>query len=181
MLLMALQPELLETIDTAVKIGLGAAITGLFTIAHSIASARTERTKELHRRRQDGAEQVARDFEPTYVRLVFFLQDLRGLLPATRTRSPTQAELEKFQVETAAMREYVSAMSAVRGRLLLLGLADAEQCLETLCKGVTAFASAIGASMRAGTEVEQVEKEWQSIRGARVDFYRLLSKAYCQT
>ena len=53
----------LEVIDSAIKIGLGAAISAIASWVAITLTARNEAKKEIHRRRLDVLQQAAVDFE----------------------------------------------------------------------------------------------------------------------
>src|SRR4051812_36581918 len=107
----------LEVVDSAVKIGLGAVLTGIFAWLSGRSSHHNELAKERLRRRQDAIERIAEQFETAShaylaassqaMLLVIGVGDVQKCIDAMDTD------------ETAA------ALKTIDGRLRVFGLVDA--------------------------------------------------------
>ena len=176
---MPLPPEFWGTLDTVVKVGLGVAITGLFTISHGIVSNKHERKKELQRRRRDALEQACRDVEAGYTALMWVLNDLRTL----REGDPDNPSVDlrnRLEQGFRGLRDSADKLEAVGGKLLLLGLPNAEKSIREIRDLMKDFMGTITKSKSLSPDDVQVRKCWDSIAGTKKRFYGELSPIYCE-
>ena len=92
----------LEVVDSAIKIGLGAIIGLVSSIAVSLLTASHERKKEVRRRRLDALEKSAVDFESqtsvflklfsAYSTVLIMLKQGDAAIPASMAQNPAEAK-----------------------------------------------------------------------------------------
>ena len=108
-----------EVADTAVKIGLGSAITAIATIIAVWISRSTELKKERRRRRQDALERISEDFESAHSATCLVIAafvDLTRQLPENSPKGDfSRVQLEEFERRLSAFTEAKGKLSRVEG------------------------------------------------------------------
>lgn len=177
---MPLPPEFWETIDTTVKIGLGAIVAGFFTITHSIVSNKHEREKELKRRQRDILEQVAANFEQHYGTFVDELSEVRRVFRDVKDGTiPENTGRDRLGNVIPTIKAATHGLNAARSRLLLLGLDEAEEHAAAMQNSLLDFIVALMESLSAQRETKEVQQSFDAIKIARTVFYKKLSQTYC--
>src|SRR5437870_290514 len=111
---------LLDIIDTAVKIGLGAAISGVFVALNTRATHSHELRKERLRRRQDTIERLIEQFEQIHT----FITECYSYRRTVLRHPDDQAAKQKLaELLERAMQPY-QQLHVLEGKFLLLGLPD---------------------------------------------------------
>ncbi|MGR5364237.1 hypothetical protein ACPV54_25510 [Vibrio mediterranei] len=115
--------EWLDVADTAVKIGLGALITGIFTYLGIRSSQNSERTKFMMEHKVKLLEQISEDIETYFLALDSYVSRVAGITKIKKQSnkegqdfSSTQkaALEEKNQELVAGWSNYKSAISKLR-------------------------------------------------------------------
>jgi hypothetical protein len=120
----------LDVIDSAVKIGLGSALT----IAGAHLSARGDWKRERHRRKLDALEELAADFETANNVIRDASRDVEE-----RARSALSFNREDVDKPFARMRQLIGS---VETRLQLMGMTDAIEKLRAYNSALHKFSVA---------------------------------------
>jgi hypothetical protein len=168
----------LDILDTAVKIGLGAGITGVSAFALASKQHRSDIEKERLRRRQELMESVAQDVAAfTHITLKYWARMVSWTALRDAGEDPPQdrgAELRSLQDELFNAFE---GMTASEGKLLLLGETNAQELLRAYGELVGRF-RAYASPENALVERRQLDDARREILDARNGFFAALSQAY---
>ena len=108
-----------EVADTAVKIGLGSAITAIATIVAVWVSRSTELKKDRRQRRQDALEKISEDFESAHAATCLVIAAFVHLTRQLPENSPkgelSRVKLEEFERRLSAFTEAKGKLSRVEG------------------------------------------------------------------
>ena len=164
----------LEVIDTGIKIGLGAIISGVATYITIKAGHSHELRKEHLRRRQDTIERLIETFESFDT----FFADIHANHLSIFRRSATAEQDRQILLKLFDSVElHFKAFRTMEGKLLLLGLTDCEATAKQYrgC-AVTIY------DMASGVDSDVTEKKLEVSIGAllagRNKFYALMFRHY---
>ena len=170
----------LDIIDSAVKIGLGALIAGLSTLALSRSQFHRDLEKERIKREFEMLKQVAEQVESqTHVALRYWAlitewaryQRLPQEMPESREK-----ELNNCKV---ALFDGFKDMTSAESKLLLLGLSSAQKSLRVYGETMTELRRQLNRGAEPATELQA--QEWRSkILSCRETFFTDLSNCYRQ-
>jgi hypothetical protein len=131
----------LEIADTAVKIGLGALISGGATYLLAKYSHQRELEKEFVKRRRDALESIAESvhrFNQNYLAYVSKLITYESLKDKKAT--PPESLVTSLLTEGEALgKSFTSEMLHAESRLLLLGEIEAQQAVRELAQKLSNF------------------------------------------
>lgn len=119
----------LEIVDSAVKIGLGAAITAVTTIVVTMLRAHHERHAEISKRRFDLIERLAAEFEQIHS---VFIELYGAYATCLDCPNPTAAELSWRDARNCMVKKIVPAVTSLQGlegRLMLIGALESARIL----------------------------------------------------
>lgn len=167
----------LEIIDTAVKVGLGALITGFTT--YFLAKLNHDRTAEKERaeRRRSLLESIAQEVATFHqvasLHWSFIVNWINFTPPGEDISEESKSEMIKMQREVlAAFKELTSAQS----KLLLLGEANAHQLLSEYRKFLIVFR--IDSVIQRQLEVDDLVTYQDELNKKKDLFFQGLSRAY---
>jgi hypothetical protein len=162
----------LEIVDTAVKIGLGAIISGFFGFLLARISYRNDLGKEFAKRRRDSLEKVSSQFIATHNRVRDSLQLIdrySGYLGDDKEKEATRDKAEQN------IRSAPAEMADIESMLWLLGEAQAAKVLEKYI--VTLYAS--GREDVGGVDhAPPVYQRLDDLEKVKHEFFDALSAAY---
>jgi hypothetical protein len=169
----------LDILDTAVKIGLGAGITGVSAFALASKQHRIDIAKERVKHRQQLLETVAQDVAVfTHITLKYWarmtnwiaVRDAGQILADDR-----EAELQSLKDELFNAFE---GMTASEGKLLLLGETGAQELLREYGELVGRFRAFASPENNPDVERSQLDDARRDMLAARNKFFAALSQAY---
>ncbi|MEJ1385835.1 MAG: hypothetical protein RPV21_15910 [Candidatus Sedimenticola sp. (ex Thyasira tokunagai)] len=169
---------LIEVLDTAVKIGLGAGITAVVTYWHAKQKAKTESAKEYEKRHRTLLEQVANQIE---VVNHVYLKNWALAVEFVRVRSQNEEwPQERWSKLDAVKEELFSAFSeftSAESKLLLINETEAYKKTRELGDAIVKFARM---NLKARTHLEEREmiEIRDNIRVIRDELYKTLSSSY---
>lgn len=172
----------LDIIDTAVKIGFGALISGATAYVITRLKYRSDLNKELLSRRQVLLERVANQVEELnrvylkyYASMLNFIRDKKEGIEWSGYEKDEHKEVTKDL--NAGFQELTSA----EAKLLLLGETDAYDTLRTYGTKIHAFTQKVVYGNRENLEERDIVSLMNEIREARINFYRVLSQQFKTT
>jgi hypothetical protein len=170
--------SVLEIVDTAVKIGLGALITGLATYIITKLNHDKDLEKQSIRRRRELLEQIATNVEHfinSYRR--YFLVSLEVVHRTQIGEDYPSGMYEEYESKKKEVMEATDGLSSAQSYLLLLGLNTTNDRLMKLALRVEEY---MGATI--STDVKKSISELNSLHGqvveAKSEFFEFLHKAY---
>jgi hypothetical protein len=171
--------ETYDLIDTSLKIGLGALISGFSAYFISRYNHKSDQKKEFSKRRLESIEKISDNFEKYFQKWSKFVSCVGGVSKNTTEKSilPTS---ENFDFIKIADKELLEArenkMSAI-SRLKLLGMNKASSILEKTdsielqLRNVVLFKRTI-------PEESEIETLHDRVKQIRSDFFRELNGHY---
>lgn len=174
----------LEVVDSAVKIGLGAFITAVATIAVTLLHGRHERKTEIRKRRFDLIERLAGDFEQIHPVFIELFSSYATCLESTNRLT---AEMSWKNVAACIVDKVGPALTSLHGlegRLLLVGAAKSVRALTDYRTAATALQNEV--RMIGGTEgPPPTPGRWdelgRAVHECRTQFFEALRKEYERT
>jgi hypothetical protein len=170
---------LLDVLDTAVKIGLGAGITGLATFLIARQNHDRELRKLSFTRRQDSLEQVTEKAEAFFSAWRRYCSTLGGIYSGRHPPDPSFSDghWKRIRTRDAAFLESRDGMGLAVARLRLLGLTEAADVVNEFNKIVGEFRDQMILQRKTPTH-----EEFKSCRVGSSDkikkFYATISSAY---
>ena len=169
---------LIDVLDTAVKIGLGASISAIATYWHSKHRDKAESAKEYEKRHRSLLEQVAEQAEQlNHVYLKYWalvVEWVRYTKNGKERPDGRRSELEETKVELFAS---FGSLTSAESKLLLVGENEAYSKLRELGEAVVQFRRSCHVDKLSLTE-EDIEKKKKEIKRLREELYELLSSTY---
>ncbi|WP_337916385.1 hypothetical protein [Vibrio cholerae] len=169
---------LVEVLDTAVKIGLGAVITAFATHWHTKQKDKSESAREYEKRHRTLLEQVAEQTEQlNHVYLKYWalvVEWVRFTKNGKDWPQPRRDELEEVKVELFST---FGSLTNAESKLLLVGENDAYNKLRELGEAVVQFRRSCYVDKSSLTE-EEIEIKKLHIKQLREELYKLLSETY---
>ncbi len=169
--------EMIEVIDTAVKVGLGALISGITTYKVTKLNAKTNRENEFSKRKSETIlfaiekiEIYLNSFNNCYSRLTGLLS--HGVLPGTLTDTQFKWYKEADKEIVSAWKERDIAVS----RLKLIGLNNAAQHIANIGKLEIEFRQMVIFQKKLPS-YEELQKISKSLASSRDEIYLLLHKS----
>lgn len=169
---------LIDVLDTAVKIGLGAAISALAAYWHSKHRDKAESAKEYEKRHRTLLEQVAEQTEQlNHVYLKYWalvVEWVRYEKNKKEWPKERREELEEIKVEFFAA---FGSLTSAESKLLLIGENEAYSKMRELGEAVVQFRRSCHVDKKSLTE-EEIEEKKNKIKKLREELYELLSNTY---
>ena|SRR5687767_10077874 len=166
----------IEVVDSAVKIGLGALISGIATYLLARANYRKEMQQEHLRRRTDLLEGVAQQVAVFDQAVVIYLRSLVHWLmsmPGTEMSGETFTELSKLNVQH---QDAGKELKSAEAKLLLLGEVNCQKHLRDYIE--TARVPRLSSVAARLHTKEEIRMTMEQVREKRESFYAELSYAY---
>ena len=168
----------LQVTDTAVKIGVGAIITGV--TAYFIA--RREHThdfeKEYFKRRQDVIEKVAEKFEETHIFFLDLCLDYFGYVKSyAQEISPTDSDRERYCRYMREIGVYLRGLHILEGKLVLVNIQKCTNCLREYRLLVTDVNNMLNLEKPKITK-EELGKKIDEICLKKDSFYQIIGESY---
>lgn len=170
--------EWVEVADTAVKIGLGAAVTGVTAYFIAARNQKHDFEKEYFKRRQDLLEKVAERFEE--IHMFFFdvsIQYGSYVSGYVKGISPVQADRDKYFDYIKKIGDLLRDLHVQEGRLLLAGIKDGTNILREYRLLATDVNDMIKLDDPVLSE-ESVSQKSEELCAKKDQFYKVLSKVY---
>lgn len=177
--------EWIDVADTAVKIGLGAAITGVFTYLGVKASSRSEKQKYTLEHKVKLLEQASEDVETFFRSFDSYISQVAGVTKHkkqsnTETAHFTDRQKEVIGEQDRALAEGVASLASAISRLRLLKAHHAVEALNefniigkeirnkiVFAKEVPTYDEVVAVKARAREQMKEVHE-------ALADFYEAL-------
>ncbi|BBL88996.1 hypothetical protein VroAM7_16490 [Vibrio rotiferianus] len=168
----------LEILDTTVKIGLGALISGITTWKVTQLQHKNEDEKQRRIRKLESLESVAEQVEIfSHHTMVYWAR----IVDYTRRTNSGFKHTDEFlkEVNEARANLYSSYknLNSAESKLLLLGLADSQQSLRVFGEAVSSFYAEIYIG-KHGKPLDEVKLWREDILENRRIFFEELSSAY---
>jgi hypothetical protein len=169
---------LIDVLDTAVKIGLGAAISAIATYWHSKYRDKAESAKEYEKRHRSLLEQVADQAEQlNHVYLKYWALVVEWVRYEKNQKNwPDERRAELEEIKTELFASFGSLTSA-ESKLLLIGENEAYAKMRELGETVVQFRRTCYVDKKSLTE-EEIEQNKNRIKKLREELYELLSSSY---
>lgn len=170
---------LIEVLDTAIKIGFGALITGI--ASHYLAKNSHERelSKLALTRRLDSLEQVTEKAEAHFSAWRRYSSSLGGIYSGRNPPSPnfSDTQWKRIRERDRAFLDSRDGMSLAVARLRLLGLTDAADLVNSYNKAVGEFRDRMILQKETPTHDEFIAA--RKAAGKKIkEFYAAISAAY---
>jgi hypothetical protein len=170
--------SLIDVLDTAVKIGLGATISALATYWHSKYKSKSESAKEYEKRHRTLLEQVAVEVEQlNHVYLKYWAlitESVRVELKNNKWPGERREELEQI---TAELFTAFGAITSAESKLLLIGENEAYSKLRELGESVVLFRRTCYVDKK-GLTLAELDSKKMEIKLLREQLYAMLSGTY---
>ena len=172
--------EWIEVVDTTVKIGLAAAISGIVAYGITKLNHRNERSKELRKRRRELLEEVAEKSEILFRNSTFLNVRIRTKIQHEAEGRPLPDWLNKSLADGFSSFDSVIAEAiGAEARLRLLGEGELSA---KLFKVVAAVSECFGmADGKQDIDVQKLQDSIKAIEQARNVFLKDLSDSYLRT
>lgn len=168
----------LEVIDTAVKVGLGALISGITAVWMAKAKTRDDMRRERLQRHQGLLEKCAEQIEDfSHVFLRYWALIVECVRLREKGSDPSEEKSEELPKAKAELFDAFSELTSAESKLLLLGHSDAQRFLRELgdlAKGIRRHAWEGNKKL---TEIEMEEFRTQFLV-AREKLFNALSAIY---
>ena len=170
--------EWIEVVDSAVKIGLGAAITGVTAFFISKGNRQHEFDKEYFKRRQDLLERVSENFEEIHMLFFKITIDYSGYVESyVKDLFPSQDHRDKYYSYIQQIGDRLRELHLLEGRLLLAGISEGTDCLREYRLLATDVNNIIRLDEPEATRAEVLRKTGE-LCSKKDQFYSTLSEAY---
>ncbi len=170
---------LVEVLDTAVKIGLGAGITGLASYLIAKHNHDRDLIKVAFTRRQESLEQVTEKTEVHFSAWRRYCGSLGGIYSGRNPPAPSFSEQQwkKVRLRDTAFLESRDGMGHAVARLRLLGLTNAADLVNEYNAIVGEFRDKM--ILQKETPTHDYFKDTRSRSGEKIrEFYAAISAAY---
>jgi predicted transcriptional regulator len=169
---------LIDVLDTAVKIGLGASISAVATYWHSKYRDKADSAKEYEKRHRSLLEQVADQAEQlNHAYLKYWALIIEWVRYENNKKEwPEDRRSELEETKTELFTAFGSLTSA-ESKLLLVGENEAYLKLRELGEAVVQFRRTCYVDKKSLTE-EEIDIKKSEIQKLREDLYQLLSSTY---
>ncbi|ART83028.1 hypothetical protein CBP31_10670 [Oceanisphaera profunda] len=169
---------LIDVLDTAVKIGLGAVITAFATHWHSKQKGKSESIREYEKRHRTLLEQVAEQTEQlNHVYLKYWALVVEWIRFNKNGKEWPQSRKDELEEVKAELFSTFGSLTNAESKLLLVGEHEAYSKLRELGEAVVQFRRSCYVDKETLTEEEIEEKKIQ-IKKLREDLYKMLSETY---
>ena len=169
----------IEVTDTAVKIGLGTLIGGVLTLLTTRMTQSHERKKEFRQHLQTGLEKIASEFEKAFNLMLVTMDHLEGFCRLFRNGAPTDEQrAEWLRMPSENEAKCILAVNEIRGRLLLMGLREAELCLKDIQTKFSLFHVNAANLSRPDLTDDALDAAWTDFKQRRLQFYDKICAAY---
>ena len=169
---------LIDVLDTAVKIGLGASISAIATYWHFKQRDKADSAKEYEKRHRSLLEQVAEQAEQlNHVYLKYWALVIEWVRYEKNGKDwPTDRRAELEETKTELFTSF-GALTSAESKLLLVGEDEAYSKLRELGEAVVQFRRTCYVDKKSLTE-EEIESKKVEIKKLREELYELLSSTY---
>lgn len=170
----------LDIVDTAVKIGLGAAISGIATYAVTRYKHTSEKSLAATQRKRDAISQVAEDVEEfSHICLNYWARILDWTRKQKAGKQPNETlEHELRHVRSELFNSYKTLASA-ESKLLLMGEQEAQDYVRKYGEELTKFYSKAFIGDH-GMSVEEIQEWREVILSGRIKVFNELSRIFKQ-
>lgn len=181
-----MEPQMIELIDDAIKIGFGLVVGAFVSVVTLYATHRSaitqkqlEQTNALNKllfeRRTKFLSDCADNCEANFLALVECFSFVKTLTPLERS-SPTTAQADKYKTLLNGMTKHAFASSKSQSQLLLLGETE---CNEAFVKFEVAVNATKGLFNLNSTDKELADAEivFLNVAATRNRFYEAMRKA----
>lgn len=168
----------IEVVDTAVKIGLGAIITGFAAYIHAKQSRQADSIKEYESRHRSLLEEVASQVEKVnHIYLKYWALKVEYI----RLRTSGQEQSEKRIKDTEQVSEELFSafgeLTNAESKLLLVNEANGYERLRELGEKIVKFRR-MNLAARPEVDEDEMIKLRDEIREKRNELYEILSSSY---
>jgi len=169
---------IIDVLDTAVKIGLGALISATATYLHSKYKDKADSAKEYEKRHRSLLEQVAEQAEQlNHVYLKYWALVIEWVRYNKNDKEWPEERRSELEVTKNELFVSFGALTSAESKLLLVGENKAYLKLRELGDAVVQFRRSFYVDKNSLTESE-LDKKKSEIRELREELYKLLSSTY---
>ena len=168
----------LEIIDTAVKIGLGALITGIATYVITALNHDKDLEKQSIRRRRELLEQVSSQIERfwnSYRR--YYLVSLEAIHRANGNEGVPGVLRDEYEAKKKEVMEATDSLSSAQSSLLLLGLEGVNEKLLSFAGNTEKYMRSTR-SLETDKQINELQVLHNQILDIKNEFFSRLSKSY---
>ncbi|EPM6352512.1 hypothetical protein CGG83_10785 [Vibrio parahaemolyticus] len=171
----------MEILDTAVKIGLGALISGVTTWKITQLQHKNDDEKQRRIRKLESLESVAEQVEVfSHDSMVYWAR----IVDYTRRKNSGSKLSDDFLKELNEARTNLDSsyknLNSAESKLLLLGLSDSQQSLRTFGEAVSSFYAEVYIGDH-GKSLDEVKLWREDILENRKIFFKKLNLAYVKS
>jgi hypothetical protein len=169
---------LIDVLDTAVKIGLGALISGVATYWHGVRKDKAESAKEYEKRHRTLLEEIAGSVEQlNHVYLKYADLVIEGVRFRDRNKEWPEDRKGELDLVKAEFFSTFKELTSAESKLLLVGEREAYSKMKELGDTLVQFRRLCQVDNKDTTE-QDVENKKEAIRTLREQLYGLLSSTY---
>lgn len=169
---------LIDVLDTSVKIGLGALISGLATYWHSKGRDKAESAKEYEKRHRTLLEEVAESVEHlNHVYLKYAALVIEGLRHRGKQHPWADERKSELDLVKGEFFSTFKELTSAESKLLLIGEKEAYLKMRELGEQLVQLRRHCHVDRENLTE-QEIEKKKEVIRGLREQLYGQLSGTY---
>jgi hypothetical protein len=167
----------IEVADTAIKIGLGALIAGVFGWLGGRAARKHELYRDVLSRRQETLEKIVEEFEISHLNLIRLGIELKNHKEFSNQPQLLEECRKRIADLFPKVRESINSLLRVEGRLLLAGLPKGTETLSKYRRELLIFL----ATTRDGSneQDEVLLGKLLSLHDLRLEFYGWITNDYC--
>lgn len=171
----------IELLDTAVKIGLGSAVTAIGAIVLARINAGKERETEFLKRKRNRIEEISRDFEKAHA-TVIDVNATNGtiLLAIEGNREISEKWIVQLHVLEEEFKKVFETVHILEGSLSLIECDQARKEIENYRNGLTCFSQNIAwiPSDEFKGKVLETDAAVKRMTTARTNFYQFIRTEY---
>jgi hypothetical protein len=168
----------LEILDTAVKIGLGALITGIATYVITALNHDKDLEKQSIRRRRELLEQVSSQVERfwnSYRR--YYLVSLEAIHRAKGNEDVPGVLRDDYEAKKKEVMEATDSLSSAQSSLLLLGLEGVNEKLMDFAQNSEQYMRSTK-TLETEKQINELQTLHNTILDNKNEFFSKLSKSY---
>lgn len=171
----------IDLIDTAIKIGLGSAVTALGAFALARFNTIRERETEFIKRKRDRIESASKDLERVHSTVIDVAATSGTILDSIdQNREIEERWIVKLHELEHDFNKAFETIHILEGSLSLIDCANAKEEIEKYRGGLTTFSQGVPwiPSLELKGKVQEMNRPLQTMVAARTSFYSHIKTEY---
>ncbi|XKH01133.1 hypothetical protein LG325_13760 [Marinobacter nauticus] len=168
----------LDIVDTAVKIGLGAAISGIATYAVTRYKHVSDKSLEATQRKRDALSQVAEEVEEfSHISLNYWARILDWTRKRANGKSPNETQEQELRLVRTELFNSYKVLASAESKLLLMGEQEAQDLVRKYGEELTKFYSKAFVGDH-GMSIDEIQGWREVILSGRIKVFNELSRVF---